>query len=245
MTRKSISTKREKIAQYWRDQIENKGAKVKINTSWENALTHCWACGNNFGGSLERCHIIPDALGGTNKVSNLFLMCYFCNKLNPETTYIEDFWLWVNSRDKDNMYISSQDPLGLNREFKLMYGFLFSEIFETMFKVKEGIKHMKRLQKRFSEAFYLFLYYNQDKFILRYKSTMAVALHKFIPIWMENNFDETPTLPPVSSLPFIEKTTAESNKEAEREENIIVKNFTNYSLPPISSLPAFRRVSSI
>ena len=51
--------------------------------------------------SLERCHIIPAALGGRDDASNLFLLCEECHKLSPDTTNPASFFRWVARRRKD------------------------------------------------------------------------------------------------------------------------------------------------
>lgn len=49
---------------------------------------------------LNRCHIIPDALGGEDVPSNLFLMCPECHQLSPDTTNPNSFFRWVYRRKK-------------------------------------------------------------------------------------------------------------------------------------------------
>lgn len=49
---------------------------------------------------LNRCHIIPGALGGADIPSNLFLMCSDCHVLSPDTKYPAMFFKWVFDRRK-------------------------------------------------------------------------------------------------------------------------------------------------
>lgn len=73
----------------------------------------CFACGRpaktvknprdvrdywNKSKRLEKCHIIPACLGGTNTVENLVMMCRDCNMSNPETNSELYFWLWFKTR---------------------------------------------------------------------------------------------------------------------------------------------------
>lgn len=46
--------------------------------------------------SLNRCHIVPHALGGTDEdPSNLFLMCSECHEESPDTSNPRNFLRWV------------------------------------------------------------------------------------------------------------------------------------------------------
>jgi hypothetical protein len=47
---------------------------------------------------LNRCHIHPNALGGTDSAENLFLMCEECHVLSPDTTNRSAFFRWVYDR---------------------------------------------------------------------------------------------------------------------------------------------------
>ena len=49
---------------------------------------------------LNRCHIIPNALGGPDSPENLFLMCEECHALSPDTTNRAAFFRWVYDRKK-------------------------------------------------------------------------------------------------------------------------------------------------
>jgi hypothetical protein len=65
------------------------------DAGWENVL-RCW---NNI--PLQRCHIVPRSLGGTNDVSNLFLMCRECHDLAPNTSFPEIFFDWARAQSWD------------------------------------------------------------------------------------------------------------------------------------------------
>ena len=75
----------------------------------------CWACGYNWWGRynvtqdvhlfsdsvkawqkapLERCHIVPSALGGTNLPENIIFMCSECHEFAPNTIYKDMFLSW-------------------------------------------------------------------------------------------------------------------------------------------------------
>lgn len=80
---------------------------------------HCWACQKNFINSkgklksynhkdlgLQRCHIIPLDSGGSNKASNLFLLCGDCHKESPDTLDEYYFFQWLDN--KESHYVTYQ-----------------------------------------------------------------------------------------------------------------------------------------
>jgi len=210
--------KRETIVKQWETDLKNE----RFNTTYEESLTNCWACGSNFGGELERCHIIPTILGGEMKAENMILMCQFCNKQNPETIYEDDFWRWVESRKGTGFIMINDNPMKYDKEHELMFGHNFSESMKFCLEKEnkhKGILHAEKVQKSFNDQFYTFLKNNTDKYYLRYPATMAIALNHFFHIWVEQNFTENSefisreqgpeydsngkiVLPPIESLKF-------------------------------------------
>lgn len=55
---------------------------------------------------LNRCHIVPNALGGTDSPDNLFLMCEECHALSPDTVNRAAFFRWVY--DRNQKYVSGR-----------------------------------------------------------------------------------------------------------------------------------------
>lgn len=51
--------------------------------------------------ALNRCHIVPAALGGKDEPPNLFLLCEECHMLSPDTTNPANFFRWVYKRKHD------------------------------------------------------------------------------------------------------------------------------------------------
>ena len=47
---------------------------------------------------LNRCHIVPGAMGGKDEPSNLFLLCPECHVLSPDTNNPYNFLRWVFRR---------------------------------------------------------------------------------------------------------------------------------------------------
>ena len=52
---------------------------------------------------LNRCHIVPAALGGDDIPENLFLMCPSCHCLSPDTKNVDAFFRWVY-RQRETMF---------------------------------------------------------------------------------------------------------------------------------------------
>lgn len=55
--RASIKTTIKQAVDYWANIID----ECDLSVDWAEADTHCWRCGCQK--NLQRCHIIPDALG--------------------------------------------------------------------------------------------------------------------------------------------------------------------------------------
>jgi 5-methylcytosine-specific restriction endonuclease McrA len=47
---------------------------------------------------LQRCHIVPRSLGGSDEPSNFLLMCAECHDLAPDTIYPEMLFKWARSQ---------------------------------------------------------------------------------------------------------------------------------------------------
>jgi hypothetical protein len=104
------------IFDYWKDRLDQLGFLI----DWGEPA--CWACGFHYGTKydvrrpdvgwdkilqcwnnipLQRCHIIPRSLGGTDHASNLFLMCRECHDLAPNTNIPEIFFEWARRQNSD------------------------------------------------------------------------------------------------------------------------------------------------
>jgi hypothetical protein len=80
---------------YWSQHEDECGLSV----DWAEAHERCWACARKRGKrNLERCHIIPRALGGLNSAGNLVLLCSRCHKQAPNVSDPSSMWLWLRSR---------------------------------------------------------------------------------------------------------------------------------------------------
>lgn len=95
------------IFEYWKDLL---AGTVRCIDRGEPG---CWACGFHYSVKfdiknpraswqeilrgwdavpLQRCHILPRGLDGTDDVSNLFLMCRECHDAAPNTNISEIFF---------------------------------------------------------------------------------------------------------------------------------------------------------
>lgn len=91
MERKPIKTKIPEIVDYWFSRIDESDFSVDAAEAHER----CWRCGCKH--NLERCHIVPDSLGGRDEPANLVLLCARCHAENPNVTDPEIMWDWLKA----------------------------------------------------------------------------------------------------------------------------------------------------
>ena len=87
---------------------------------------------------LNRCHIIPGALGGADVPSNLFLMCGDCHHLSPDTKYPSMFFKWVLERRKQFLMGTWHPEYLLREASKLIerdYGIKLMDLLERIHKL--------------------------------------------------------------------------------------------------------------
>lgn len=89
--RKAIKTNIKDIIDYW-VKFED---ECELNFDWSEAEIICWRCGCER--KLQRCHIIPDSLGGKDEPSNLVLLCDQCHKEAPNVQDSKFMWDWIKS----------------------------------------------------------------------------------------------------------------------------------------------------
>lgn len=94
---RNISKKTPEIVQYW-ESIVYEG---DLGTDWCDAHTRCWRCG--YKSSLDRCHIIPKSLGGSDGCDNLVLLCKSCHREAPNCPDSKYMWEWIK-QTKVDMY---------------------------------------------------------------------------------------------------------------------------------------------
>lgn len=84
--RTPIRTSIHDAAEYWSQRID----ETELSVDWSEAETHCWRCGCER--HLQRCHIIPDALGGEDTPGNIVLLCKRCHAEGPNVRDPEIMW---------------------------------------------------------------------------------------------------------------------------------------------------------
>lgn len=89
--RPPIKTTTKQAIAYWRSCSED----GKANVDWSEAETHCWRCCCQR--NLQRCHIVPDALGGPDAPDNIILLCSRCHAEAPNVTDPEVMWDWIQA----------------------------------------------------------------------------------------------------------------------------------------------------
>ncbi|ADY57466.1 HNH nuclease [Syntrophobotulus glycolicus DSM 8271] len=117
--RRSIKTNNQEIVDYWFSRVDECGLSVDAAEAHER----CWRCG--YEAPLERCHIIPDSLGGEDTPSNLVLLCHRCHLENPNVTDPEIMWDWIRAYGT-SFYDAFWMLQGI-KEYQIIYGRSFEE----------------------------------------------------------------------------------------------------------------------
>jgi len=107
-----VGTKQQ-IVDHWRTRQN----EDELSVEWEDALEHCWRCGHES--NLEKCHIVPKSLGGSDDVSNLVLLCNRCHKEAPNVQDHRFMWIWLKAHAVE-LYNSYWYVLGI-KEYRKMF----------------------------------------------------------------------------------------------------------------------------
>lgn len=147
MDNPSIKTSKKEIVEYWFSIVDECGLSVDASEAHER----CWRCG--YKQSLERCHIIPNSLGGEDKSSNLVLLCKRCHLENPNIADKEIMWDWLRAYGSP-FYDTFWVRQGM-KEYEFIYGKSLEEEF-----VKRGITDINNfndiLKEQMNETTYHF-----------------------------------------------------------------------------------------
>lgn len=127
--RAAIRTSKKECVECWSKRIK----ETEVGTDWDLAEKRCWRCGKET--ELQRCHLIPDSLGGKDEASNNVLLCDKCHKEGPNVADPEIMWDWIKAYAQPNQFM-----------------FLFYQIsreYEFIYKrsIKEEIKFFQFLQE--------------------------------------------------------------------------------------------------
>lgn len=115
MARTNIKTKISEIANYWRELSPYN--ELDLNFDWSDCHFVCWNCGEDksrkgvnskdIQPKLDRCHIIPNALGGKDEPSNYVLLCNGCHQESPDHINPKYMWEWIlSNKNKITLYDS-------------------------------------------------------------------------------------------------------------------------------------------
>ena len=112
--REPIKTSIKEIVNYWAEHVDESGLSV----DWSEADHRCWRCGCKK--HLQRCHIVPESLGGKDEVSNLVLLCKRCHADGPNVSDPEIMWDWIRAYGV-SFYDTFWSILG-SKEYRFIYG---------------------------------------------------------------------------------------------------------------------------
>lgn len=104
----------EKIVEYWAERED----ESELAVDWAEAHELCWRCACKA--RLQRCHIIPESLGGANEPCNLVLLCTRCHREAPNVNDSRIMWIWIRATAV-GFYDSYWLVRGL-QEFESMFG---------------------------------------------------------------------------------------------------------------------------
>ena len=86
-----MSTTHREIVDCWASHQSESGLSV----DWAEAEKLCWRCAHER--LLQRCHIVPHALGGDERPENLVLLCAQCHAEAPNVADPEFMWIWLRA----------------------------------------------------------------------------------------------------------------------------------------------------
>lgn len=87
-----IKTTKKQIAKWGASNLN----ELNMGADAADFLTHCWRCGHD-NEPTERCHVIPDALGGEDVSSNFRLLCKGCHLEAPNVNDPKAMDEWIKT----------------------------------------------------------------------------------------------------------------------------------------------------
>jgi Zn finger protein HypA/HybF involved in hydrogenase expression len=102
------------IAEYWASHHN----ESSLSIDWFDAEILCWRCSEKR--NLERCHIIPRSLGGSEEPNNLILLCKECHSEAPNVNDSTFMWLWLKAHAQP-FYRTYWTQRAI-KEFELIFG---------------------------------------------------------------------------------------------------------------------------
>ena len=107
-------TKIKEIVDYWSVRKD----ETNLSIDWVDAHERCWRCG--YKTKLQKCHITPASLGGTDSPSNLVLLCSRCHREGPNIKNPKFMWIWIHAHATP-LYETFWSIRG-EKEFEKMFG---------------------------------------------------------------------------------------------------------------------------
>jgi HNH endonuclease len=115
MTKRArIRTTAAEIVDYW----SRRETECGLSVDWADAHKRCWRCSGKR--KLEKCHIVPDRLGGSDKPENLILLCHRCHLDQPNVVDPVATWNWLRN-NAVSLYDTDWIIRGID-EFKRQFG---------------------------------------------------------------------------------------------------------------------------
>jgi hypothetical protein len=108
-----MDTTHRQIVDYWTQHQDECGLSI----DWAEADELCWRCAQSR--KLQRCHIVPRALGGSECPSNLILLCGQCHAEAPNVEDPDFMWTWLRAH-ASSAYGSYWYQRGF-REYEFVY----------------------------------------------------------------------------------------------------------------------------
>lgn len=117
--RPKIKTSIDDIVKYWTKRQDECGLSV----DWSEANERCWCCG--YRKNLQKCHIIPDSIGGKDEPSNLVLLCARCHINAPNVDSKTFMWDWI--RANGTPFYDTYFNIKAYKEYEFIYKKSFFE----------------------------------------------------------------------------------------------------------------------
>ncbi len=131
-----VMPSKEKILATWWGPLDIEDRKDRLAGFTHEKLRlpcdtdRCWACGclENYEemypgvGKIERCHIVPKSMGGSNDPFNLFLMCSRCHRRSPDTNDPNIMFAWMEQQYDDKILSAKELEKNLLQYFPEING---------------------------------------------------------------------------------------------------------------------------
>lgn len=139
--RLKIKTTIEQAVNYWSEIVD----ECDLTVDWAEAGTHCWRCGCER--NLQRCHIVPDSLGGEDVPQNIVLLCARCHAEGPNVIDPNIMWDWIKAY-KVSYYNTFWENMG-QKEYAFIYKKSVKQEIDNIIK-KAKIKDFSEIKEKFN-----------------------------------------------------------------------------------------------